>query len=100
MVTSDVNIIDKTTAVLVFATMIAMLGGTLIGPVMSLTILGLTYLSSLGLLYNWAIHFKLYYLTVYMIAPIIFGIGVDYSMLMLSRYLEERVKGGVVRMRH
>ncbi len=93
MVTSDVNIIDKTTAVLVFATMIAMLG-TLIGPpVISLAILGLTYISSLGLLYNWAIHFKLYYLTVYMIAPIIFGIGVDYSMLMLSRYLEERVKG-------
>ena len=92
MVTSDVNIIDKTTAVLVFVTMIAMLG-TLVGPVISLTILGLTYISSLGLLYNWAIHFKLYYLTVYMIAPIIFGIGVDYSMLMLSRYLEERIKG-------
>ncbi len=93
MVTSDVNIIDKTTAILVFATMIAMLG-TLIGPVISLTILGLTYISSLGLLYNWAVHFKLYYLTVYMIAPpIIFGIGVDYSMLMLSRYLEERVRG-------
>ncbi len=92
IVTSDVNIIDKTTAVLVFVTMIAMLG-TLVGPIMSLTILGLTYASSLGLLYVWAIHFKLYYLTVYMVAPIIFGIGVDYSMLMLSRYLEERIKG-------
>ncbi|WP_243671500.1 MMPL family transporter [Vulcanisaeta sp. JCM 16161] len=92
MVTSDVNIIDKTTAILVFVTMIAMLG-TLIGPVISLAILGLTYASSLGLLYDWAIHFKLYYLTVYMIAPIIFGIGVDYSMLMLSRYLEERIRG-------
>ncbi len=92
MVTSDVNIIDKTTSVLVFITMISMLG-TLIGPVMSLIALGLTYLASLGLLYNWAIHFKLYYLTVYMIAPIIFGIGVDYSMLMLSRYLEERIRG-------
>ncbi|ADY01504.1 acriflavin resistance family protein drug exporter [Vulcanisaeta moutnovskia 768-28] len=92
MVTSDVNIIDKSTAILVFATMTTMLG-TLIGPVISLTILGLTYLASLGLLHNWAIQFKLYYLTVYMIAPIIFGIGVDYSMLMLSRYLEERIKG-------
>ncbi len=92
MVTSDVNIIDKTTAALVFITMISMLG-TLIGPIISLAILGLTYLASLGLLYNWAIHFKLYYLTVYMIAPIIFGIGVDYSMLMLNRYLEERIHG-------
>ncbi len=99
MVTNDVNIIDKTTAALVFVTMIAMLG-TLVGPVMSLTILGLTYLASLGLLYNWAIHFKLYYLTVYMIAPVIFGIGVDYSMLMLSRYLEERIRGGMIRIKH
>ncbi|MGC9152837.1 MAG: MMPL family transporter [Vulcanisaeta sp.] len=92
MVTSDVNIIDKTTATLVFITMISMLG-TLIGPIISLTTLGLTYLASLGILYGWAVNFKLYYLTVYMIAPIIFGIGVDYSMLMLSRYLEERIKG-------
>ncbi len=92
MVTSDVDVIDKATSILVFVTMIAMLG-TLVGPITSLAILGLTYLSSLGLLYEWAIHFKLYYLTVYMIAPIIFGIGVDYSMLMLGRYLEERVRG-------
>ncbi|MFB6470914.1 MAG: MMPL family transporter [Vulcanisaeta sp. AZ3] len=92
IVTSDVDIIDKTTAILVFLTMISMLG-TLIGPVASLTLLGLSYLASLGLLYGWAVNFKLYYLTVYMIAPIIFGIGIDYSMLMLSRYLEERIKG-------
>ncbi|MCG2863903.1 MAG: MMPL family transporter [Vulcanisaeta sp.] len=92
IVTSDVNIIDKTTSVLVFITMIMMLG-TLMGPVVSLTALGLSYLASLGLLYEWAVNFKLYYLTVYMIAPIIFGIGVDYSMLMLSRYLEERARG-------
>lgn len=92
IVTSDVNIIDKTTAILVFVTMISMLG-TLIGPIVSLTALGLSYLASLGLLYGWAVNFRLYYLTVYMIAPIIFGIGVDYSMLILSRYLEERIRG-------
>ncbi|WP_069808328.1 MMPL family transporter [Vulcanisaeta thermophila] len=90
--TSDVNIIDKVTAVSVFITMLAMLG-TLMGPVTSLTTLGLTYLASLGLLYLWAVRFKLYYLTIYMIAPVIFGIGVDYSMLMLSRYFEERIRG-------
>lgn len=96
MVTSDVNIIDKTTAILVFATMIAMLG-TLIGPVISLTILGLTYISSLGLLYNWAVHFKLYYLTVYMIAPpIIFGIALttacSCSVDTLRRGLEDVIR--------
>ncbi|MFN7105314.1 MAG: MMPL family transporter, partial [Pyrobaculum sp.] len=49
--------------------------------------------SLLGFLYQIGEVQKIYYLTIYMAAPVVFAIGVDYMLLMASRYAEERGVG-------
>jgi len=90
----DVETIDRTTSLSLLLILLYVFG-TLACPLFVLLALGLTYLASLGLLYLIVASgiFDIYYLSVYMVAPIIFGIGVDYSLLFLGRYVEERSKG-------
>jgi len=67
--------------------------GTLAAPVLIISAVGLTYLGVMGFFYQIHEIQKTYYLTVYMAAPVIFAIGVDYMLLMVSRYAEERALG-------
>ena len=93
-VTKDVQIVDKVTAILVLFALLMVLG-TLVAPILILLTLGLTFTSILGILYLLSSMklVKLFYLSIYMVSPVVFGIGVDYSILILGRYLEERQKG-------
>ncbi|MGC9049410.1 MMPL family transporter [Pyrobaculum sp.] len=92
VVTEDVSKIDRSTAAALF-TVLLMVMGTLLTPVIIVATVGLTYLATLGFIYQIHEIQKTYYLTVYMAAPVIFAIGVDYMLLMASRYAEERAEG-------
>ncbi len=92
VVTEDVSKIDRTTATALFVVLLYVMG-TLLTPVLIVATVGLTYLAVLGFLYQIHEVQKIYYLTVYMAAPVIFAIGVDYMLLMASRYAEERALG-------
>jgi RND superfamily putative drug exporter len=61
--------------------------------VLIVSTVGLTYLALLGFLYQIHEVQGIYYLIVYMAAPVMFAIGVDYMLLMVSRYAEERALG-------
>jgi len=92
VVTEDVSKIDRATATALFVVLLYVMG-TLLTPVLIVATVGLTYLAVLGFLYQIHEVQKIYYLTVYMAAPVIFAIGVDYMLLMASRYAEERALG-------
>nr|KJR74256.1 MAG: peptide ABC transporter permease [Thermoproteus sp. AZ2] len=92
IVTSEVPEIDKTTALVLFAVLLFVFG-TLAAPIAILAEIGLSYLALLGLLYLISPYIPPYYLAVYVAAPIVFALGVDYNLLMLGRYAEERNKG-------
>nr|WP_287070202.1 MMPL family transporter [Pyrobaculum sp.] len=92
VVIEDVSKIDRATALALFLVMLAIMG-TIITPVLIVSIVGVTYLAVLGFFYQIHEVQKIYYLTVYMAAPVIFAIGVDYMLLMASRYAEERALG-------
>lgn len=93
IVESDVPIIDEVSGILVLAMLLFVLG-TLVAPLIILAILVLSYGAVLSIVYILGKSgLTVYYLTVYMISPIVFGIGVDYSLLVIGRYLEERRKG-------
>jgi RND superfamily putative drug exporter len=92
VVTKDVSKIDRATAAALFAVLLYVMG-TLAAPVLIISAVGLTYLGVLGFFYQIHEVQKIYYLTVYMAAPVIFAIGVDYMLLMISRYAEERALG-------
>ncbi|MFN3804333.1 MAG: MMPL family transporter, partial [Pyrobaculum sp.] len=92
VVVEDVSKIDKATALALFAVLLYIMG-TVAAPVAIISTIGLTYLSLLGFLYQISEVQKIYYLTIYMAAPVVFAIGVDYMLLMASRYAEERGAG-------
>jgi len=92
VVIEDVSKIDRATATALFVVLLFVMG-TLLTPVLIVSTVGLTYLSVLGLFYHIHEVQRIYYLTVYMAAPVIFAIGVDYMLLMASRYAEERAHG-------
>lgn len=92
IVTSEVPEIDKTTAAVLLAVLLFIFG-TLAAPLIVLAEVGLTYLALLGLLYLTSKYMPPYYLAVYITAPIVFALGVDYNLLILGRYAEERGKG-------
>lgn len=91
-VTEDVSTIDRATALALFAVLLAVMGA-LAAPLVIVGIVGLTYLAFLGLLYIASDVLKPYYLVAYTAAPVMFALGVDYSLLMVSRYAEERGRG-------
>ncbi|MEM3996252.1 MAG: MMPL family transporter, partial [Pyrobaculum sp.] len=92
VVTEDVSKIDRSTAISLFVVLLAVMG-TVLTPVLIVATVGTTYLAVLGFLHQIAPFQKTYYLTVYMAAPVVFAIGVDYMLLMASRYAEERAGG-------
>jgi len=92
VVTEDVSKIDRSTAAALFTVLLYVMG-TLAAPVLIISAVGLTYLGVMGFFYQIHEIQKTYYLTVYMAAPVIFAIGVDYMLLMVSRYAEERALG-------
>ncbi|MEM1662914.1 MAG: MMPL family transporter [Pyrobaculum sp.] len=92
VVTEDVSKIDKATALAMFVVLLYVMG-TLLTPLLIISTVGLTYLSTLGFFYQIHSIQPIYYLVVYMSAPVIFAIGVDYMLLMASRYAEERARG-------
>ncbi len=92
IVVEDVSKIDKATAAALFVVLLYIMGA-LTAPVVILSAVGLTYLSALGFIYVIHEFQKIYYMTVYMAAPVVFAIGVDYMLLMVSRYAEERASG-------
>ena len=93
IVESDVPIIDEVSGVLVMSMLLFVLG-TLAAPIVILGLLVSVYGLSLSAVYFMGkLGLTVYYLTVYMISPIVFGIGVDYSLLMIGRYIEERGRG-------
>jgi len=92
VVMEDVSKIDRSTGTALFLVLLYVLG-TLLTPVLIVSTVGLTYLAVLGFFYQIHEMQKIYYLTVYMAAPVIFAIGVDYMLLMASRYAEERALG-------
>jgi RND superfamily putative drug exporter len=92
VVTEDVSKIDRSTAAALFTVLLYVMG-TLAAPVLIISAVGLTYLGVMGFFYQIHEIQKIYYLTVYMAAPVIFAIGVDYMLLMVSRYAEERALG-------
>jgi RND superfamily putative drug exporter len=92
VVTEDVSKIDRATAAALFTVLLYVMG-TLAAPVLIISAVGLTYLGVMGFFYQIHEIQKTYYLTVYMAAPVIFAIGVDYMLLMVSRYAEERALG-------
>lgn len=95
IVTSEVPEIDKTTSIVMLAILLFVLG-TLAAPLVILAEVGLSYLAVLGLIYLISPYMPPYYLSVYMAAPVVFALGVDYNLLMLGRYVEERNKGADV----
>lgn len=95
IVTSEVPDIDKTTSIVMLAVLLFVFG-TLIAPLVVLAEVGLSYLAVLGAIYLISPYMPPYYLSVYMAAPVIFALGVDYNLLMLGRYAEERNKGADV----
>ncbi len=95
IVTSEVPEIDKTTSIVMLAVLLFVFG-TLVAPLAVLAEVGLSYLSVLGLIYLISPYMPPYYLSVYIAAPVIFALGVDYNLLMLGRYAEERNKGADV----
>ncbi|WP_193322651.1 MMPL family transporter [Pyrobaculum calidifontis] len=92
IVTQDVSSIDKTTATSLLVVLLAVMG-TLAAPLVIVSTVGLTYLAVLGFLEQISSFQGIYYLVVYMAAPVVFAIGVDYMLLMTSRYGEERATG-------
>jgi RND superfamily putative drug exporter len=92
VVTEDVSKIDRSTATALFVVLLYVMG-TLLAPVLIVSTVGLTYLALLGFLYQIHEVQGIYYLIVYMAAPVIFAISVDYMLLMASRYAEERALG-------
>ncbi len=93
MVESDVPTIDKVTGTAVLSMLLFVLG-TIMGPLVVLAMLGAADAASLGSIYLLSrAGLSVYYLTVYLTSPIILGIGVDYSLLIIGRYLEERRRG-------
>jgi RND superfamily putative drug exporter len=92
VVMEDVSKIDRSTATALFVVLLYVMG-TLLAPVLIVSTVGLTYLALLGFLYQIHEVQGIYYLIVYMAAPVIFAIGVDYMLLMVSRYAEERALG-------
>lgn len=100
MVENDVPTIDKVTGTAVLSMLFFVLGGTVMGgPLLVLAMLGTADAASLGSIYLLSkAGLPVYYLTVYLTSPpIILGIGIDYSLLILGRYLEERRRGGLNR---
>ncbi len=95
MVENDVPTIDKVTGgTAVLSMLFFVLGGTVMGPLLVLAMLGTADAASLGSIYLLSkAGLPVYYLTVYLTSPIILGIGIDYSLLILGRYLEERRRG-------
>ncbi|MFP3211197.1 MAG: MMPL family transporter [Thermocladium sp.] len=93
MVENDVPTIDKVTGTAVLSMLLFVLG-TIMGPLIVLAMLGAADAASLGSIYLLSKSgLSVYYLTVYLTSPIILGIGVDYSLLIIGRYLEERRRG-------
>ncbi|WP_053240341.1 MMPL family transporter [Pyrobaculum islandicum] len=92
VVTEDVSKIDRATAASLFVVLLYVMG-TLLTPALIVSAVGLTYLAVLGFFYQIHGIQKIYYITVYMAAPVVFAIGVDYMLLMASRYAEERALG-------
>ncbi|WP_291765122.1 MMPL family transporter [Caldivirga sp. UBA161] len=93
IIEKDVPMIDEVSGVSVLLMLLFVLG-TLVAPIIILMILILSYGAVLGVVYFLGkMGLTVYYLTVYMISPIVFGIGVDYSLLIIGRYLEERRRG-------
>ncbi|AEA11961.1 hypothetical protein TUZN_0465 [Thermoproteus uzoniensis 768-20] len=92
IVTSEVPDIDKTTAIVMLAILLLVFG-TLIAPLVVLAEVGLSYLALLGLIYLISPYMPPYYLSVYIAAPVVFALGIDYNLLLLGRYAEERNKG-------
>ncbi len=92
VVMEDVSKIDRSTATALFVVLLYVMG-TLLTPVLIVSTVGLTYLALLGFFYQIHEVQGIYYLIVYMAAPVIFAIGVDYMLLMASRYAEERALG-------
>ncbi|GGP19320.1 multidrug RND transporter [Thermocladium modestius] len=93
MVENDVPTIDKVTGTAVLSMLFFVLG-TVMGPLLVLAMLGTADAASLGSIYLLSkAGLPVYYLTVYLTSPIILGIGIDYSLLILGRYLEERRRG-------
>ncbi len=90
--TEDISKIDRTTALALLAILVLVMG-TLLAPVLVIALIGTTYMALLGLMYLTSGLLRPYYLSAYMAAPIVFGIGVDYSLLVIGRYLEERANG-------
>ncbi|MFP3213240.1 MAG: MMPL family transporter [Thermoproteus sp.] len=91
-VTSEIPDIDKTTAVVMLAVLLLVFG-TLVAPLAVLAEVGLSYLALLGLIYLISPYMPPYYLSIYIAAPVVFALGIDYNLLMLGRYAEERNKG-------
>ncbi|WP_198002081.1 MMPL family transporter [Caldivirga maquilingensis] len=93
IIEKDVPMIDEVSGASVLLMLLFVLG-TLVAPIIILIMLILSYGAVLGVVYFLGkMGLTVYYLTVYMISPIVFGIGVDYSLLVIGRYLEERRKG-------
>ena len=93
IIEKDVPMIDEVSGVSVLLMLLFVLG-TLVAPIIILMMLILSYGAVLGVVYFLGkMGLTVYYLTVYMISPIVFGIGVDYSLLVIGRYLEERRRG-------
>ncbi len=90
--TEDISKIDRTTALALLAILMLVMG-TLLTPMLVIALIGTTYMALLGLMYLTSSLLRPYYLSAYMAAPIVFGIGVDYSLLVIGRYLEERARG-------
>nr|WP_148682514.1 MMPL family transporter [Pyrobaculum neutrophilum] len=92
VVTEDVSKIDRATAASLFVVLLYVMG-TLLTPALIVSTVGLTYLAVLGFFHQIHDIQGIYYITVYMAAPVVFAIGVDYMLLMASRYAEERALG-------
>jgi RND superfamily putative drug exporter len=92
IVAEDVPKIDKTTAGVLFGVVLCV-AGSLLAPLVIVLLASLTYFAALGLLYRLSAAMKIYYLAAYTIAPVVFAVSVDYMLLMLGRYAEERARG-------
>ncbi|MCC6020713.1 MAG: MMPL family transporter [Thermoproteaceae archaeon] len=92
IIAEDVPKIDKTTAGVLFGVVLCV-AGSLLAPLVIVLLASLTYFAALGLLYHLSAAMKIYYLAAYTIAPVVFAVSVDYMLLMLGRYAEERARG-------
>lgn len=93
---NDISNIDKVTIILVLV-ILSIIFLSLVTPIMPLLMVGISIVVAQAILYFWATYiFDIHYLVRGMLTAVMMGAGVDYSIYLVYRFLEERSKGATL----